>query len=122
MQWNPFTHPKTSLICREPRSNALNLLAPVWRKGVRIEYAEVRRNGQKARVLAGVRSRTRSTGFIVWQEYDTSNSSFTDATVEVDTPHGQLSPRPSTSPDYAEALSEYLWAVRRKRLASNRPS
>lgn len=32
---------------------------------------------------------SRSTGFIIWQEYDASNSSFTDATVEVDTPDGQ---------------------------------
>ena len=32
---------------------------------------------------------SRPTGFIIWQEYDASNPTSTDATIEIDTPDGQ---------------------------------
>ena len=53
------------------------------------ESRSVRYEGTPMGTGGGKGGGSRSTGFIVWQEYDASNSSFTDATVEVDTPDGQ---------------------------------
>ena len=53
-------------------------------KGVTLESRSVKYEGTRI----GTRG-SRPTGFIVWQEYDASNPTCTDATVEIDTPDGQ---------------------------------
>jgi hypothetical protein len=53
------------------------------------ESRSVRYEGTRMGTGGGKGGGSRPTGFIVWQEYDASNSSSTDATVEVDTPDGQ---------------------------------
>jgi hypothetical protein len=53
------------------------------------ESRSVRYEGTRMGTGGGKGAGSRSTGFIIWQEYDASNSTSTDATVEVDTPDGQ---------------------------------
>ena len=57
--------------------------------GETLECRSVRYEGTRMGTGGGKGGGSRSTGFIVWQEYDASNSTSTDATVEVDTPDGQ---------------------------------
>jgi hypothetical protein len=53
------------------------------------ESRSVRYEGTRMGTGGGKGGGSRPTGFIVWEEYDASNSTSTDATVEVDTPDGQ---------------------------------
>ena len=53
------------------------------------ESRSVRYEGTHMGTGGGKGGGSRPTGFIVWEEYDASNSTSTDATVEVDTPDGQ---------------------------------
>jgi hypothetical protein len=53
------------------------------------ESRTVRYEGTRMGTGGGKGGGSRPTGFIVWEEYDASNSTSTDATVEVDTPDGQ---------------------------------
>jgi hypothetical protein len=57
-------------------------------KGVTLESRSVRYEGTRMGT-GGKGGGSRPTGFIVWQEYDASNPTFTDAAVEIDTPDGQ---------------------------------
>jgi len=57
--------------------------------GETVECRSVRYEGTRMGTGGGKGGGSRSTGFIVWQEYDASNSTSTDAAVEVDTPDGQ---------------------------------
>ena len=57
--------------------------------GETLESRSVRYEGTRMGTGGGKGGGSRPTGFIIWQEYDASNSTSTDATVEVDTPDGQ---------------------------------
>lgn len=53
------------------------------------ESRSVRYEGTRMGTAGGKGGGSHPTGFIVWEEYDASNSTSKDATVEVDTPEGQ---------------------------------
>ncbi len=57
--------------------------------GETLESQSARYEGTRMGTGGGKGGGSRPTGFIVWQEYDASNPTFTDATVEIDTPDGQ---------------------------------
>jgi len=57
--------------------------------GETLESRSVRYEGTRMGSGGGKGGGSRATGFIVWQEYDASNSTSTDATLEIDTPDGQ---------------------------------
>jgi hypothetical protein len=55
--------------------------------GKTLKSRSVRYEG--TRMGTGGKGGSRPTGFIIWQEYDASNFTSTDATIEIDTPDGQ---------------------------------
>ena len=57
--------------------------------GETLESRSVRYEGTRVGTSGGKGGGSRATGFSIWQEYDASNSTSTDATVEIDTPDGQ---------------------------------
>ena len=57
--------------------------------GKLLEPGSLRYEGTRMGTGGGKGGGSRPTGFIVWQEYPSPNSAFTDATIEVDTPDGQ---------------------------------
>jgi hypothetical protein len=57
--------------------------------GKTLESRSVRYEGTRMGTGGGKSGGSRPTGFIVWQEYDATNPTSTDATVEIDTPDGQ---------------------------------
>jgi len=57
--------------------------------GATLKSRSVKYEGTRMGTGGGKGGGSRSTGFIVWQEYDASNTTSTDATVEIDTPDGK---------------------------------